>query len=456
MRAEQTSEQPAIEPPARQGTLPTAAQPPATATVTGDARESTDRRARHPRSGGTFQSLRVRNFRLFVAGQLVSGIGTWMQLVGGPWLVLELTHSGTMLGIDTGLQFLPILVFGAWGGLIADRFDNRRLQLATQVAFAALAFLLWSLVIAHVVHVWMVFVISFLTGLVTALDMPTRQSFYLEMVGREDLTNAMSLNTATFTAARIVGPAIAGILIGAFGVAPVFLINGISYVAVIGALLAMRTSELQLRERVARAKGQVRDGVRYVWSTPELRVPMLVMLAVFLFAYNFAVLLPLLALRTFHGSASTYGTMLALFGAGSLAGALLMASRAKTPNVRRLAILATALGVASVVLALAPVLSVAWAALPAVGGISTAFAITGNSTLQLTAADAMRGRVMALYTVVFLGSTPIGGPLAGWAGQHSGARLGLAAGGVIALVAGAVALGRFVTKPALREPAVAA
>jgi MFS family permease len=392
------------------------------------------------RRAGTFASLRVRNFRLFVGGQFLSGIGTWMQIVGQAWLVFQLTRSGVALGIDTALSFLPILAFGAWGGLVADRFDNRKVQVATQVAYAVVALALWVLVVTGAVQVWMVYALSFLGGIVTAIDMPTRQSFYLELVGPESLTNAMSLNTATFTAARIVGPALAGILIGAFGTAPVFLANAVSYVAVIAALLAMRTSELRTRERVPRRPGQIREGVEYVWRTLDLRLPMLVMAAVFLFAFNFSVLLPLLAVRTFGGDASTYGYLLALFGAGSLAGALAMAARSARPNPRRLAILAVALGALSVALAGAPALPVAWAVLPFLGGAGIAFAITGNSTLQLTASGEMRGRVMALYTVVFLGSTPIGGPLAGWVGQHLGPRVGLGAGGAVAVVAGLAAL----------------
>jgi len=388
----------------------------------------------------TFRSLRVRNFRLFIIGQVISASGTWMQLVAGPFLVLQLTGSGTALGIDTGLSFLPILLFGAWGGLIADRFDNRRLQIATQLAFAVPAATLWVLVITGTVEVWMVYALSFLSGCVTAVDMPTRQSFYLEMVGREDLTNAMSLNTATFTGTRIVGPAVAGVLIAWIGVGPIFLINAISYLAVVAALLRMRTSELTPRERVARRPGQIREGIRYVWRTPELRVPMLVMSVVFLFAFNYPVLLPLLAVRTFDGTAGTYGVMLALFGVGSLVGALVMASRATTPNTPRMSKLAVALGLASVAVGLAPVLSVTWVLLPLLGGAAIAFAITGNSTLQLTAAEEMRGRVMSLYTVVFLGSTPIGGPIAGVVGEHLGPRVGLVGGGVIAVLAGLAVL----------------
>ncbi|MBA3551276.1 MAG: MFS transporter [Actinobacteria bacterium] len=388
----------------------------------------------------TFQSLRVRNFRLFVAGQLLSGIGTWMQSVAAPWLVLQLTGSGVALGIDVGLTFLPILLFGAWGGVLADRFDNRRLQLLTQVAYAVLSMALWLLVITRVVEVWMVFVISFLMGVVTAVDMPTRQSFYLEMVGRNQLTNAMSLSTATFMGARMVGPALAGVLIGTVGVAPVFLINGISYLAVIVALLLMRSDELQRREPVPARRGQIREGVAYVWRTPALRLPMLLMAGVFMFAFNFAVLLPLLAVRSFGGDAGTYGNLLALFGGGSLAGALIMAARSSTPNVPRLALFAVLLGAVSLAVAAAPQLLVAGLLMPALGAIGIAFAITGNSTLQLTAADDMRGRVMALYGVIFLGSTPLGGPIAGWVGEHLGPRIGLAGGGIIAIAAGVLAV----------------
>src|SRR6266542_2870268 len=298
--------------------------------------------------GRTFRSLRVRNFRLFILGQLLSTAGTWMQAVAAPWLVLQITGSGVALGIDTALQFLPILLFGAWGGVIADRFDNRRVQIVTQVAYALLAGALWLLVATGVVRLWMVYMMSFLTGIVTAIDMPTRQSFYLEMVGPADLTNAMSLTTATFTGTRIIGPVVAGILIGVAGTAPVFLINALSYLTVVVALLAMRRTELHPREHVPRRKGQIRQGVAYVWHSAALRLPMLLMLVVFLFAFNFLVLMPLLAVRTFGGTSATYGTMLALFGFGSLAGALLMASRATRPNPRRLALLALILGVLSV------------------------------------------------------------------------------------------------------------
>ena len=370
--------------------------------------------------GRTFSSLRVRNFRLFIGGQVLSGIGTWMQWVAAPWLVLQLSGSGVALGIDTALASLPILLVGAWGGVLADRFDNRRLLLGTQVAYAALASLLFALDATDVVRVWMVYAISFGTGVVTAVDMPTRQSFYLEMVGREDLTNAMSLNTATFTGTRIVGPVIAGVMIPSVGTAPVFLVNGITYLAVVVALLAMRPDELRARERVERRGGQIREGVRYVWSEAALRRPMLLMAVVFLFSFNFAVLLPLLAVRSFDGNAGTYGGLLALMGVGSLAGALVQAGRSAGANARNLGLLGFALGALSLLLAVTPSLPYAWAVMPLVGAAGISFAITGNATLQLASAGELRGRVMALYTVIFIGSTPTGGPIAGWVGEHIG------------------------------------
>jgi MFS family permease len=399
----------------------------------------------------TFQSLRVRNFRLFIVGQLLSGVGTWMQWTAAPLLVLKLTGSGVALGIDTALAFLPILLFGAWGGVFADRFDNRRILVVTQLAFAGVALVLFGLIATNLVKVWMVYAASFASGLITAVDMPTRQSFYLEMVGTADLTNAMSLNTATFTGSRVVGPILAAVLIGAFGIAPAFLVNAASYLPVVAVLLLMRSSELRPRQRVPRSRGQIREGVRYVLADPTLRLAMGVMAAVFLFAFNYIVLLPLFAVRTFHGDAQTYGEMLAVFGVGSLAGALGMASRASRANVRLLVMWAVVFGASTVAAALSPTWPVALVLMLPLGASALAFAITANSTLQLTSADRMRGRVMALYTVVFLGSTPIGGPIAGWVGEHLGPRVGLAGGGAIALAAGLAGMAAL-RRGANREP----
>lgn len=262
------------------------------------------------------------------------------------------------------------------------------------------------------------------------------------MVGPEDLTNAMSLFTATFTGARIVGPLFAGAMIGTVGTAPVFLVNAITYLAVVVALLAMRASELHPRQRTEKARGQVREALRYVRRTPALRLPLVLMAVVFTLSFNFSVLVPLLAVRAFHGDAGTFGGLLALMGVGSLVGALAMASRSGGSTPARLAWFGIALGLTTLLLALAPSLPVAWMVTPLAGAAAIGFMITGNSTLQLHSAPGLRGRVMALYTVVFIGSTPIGGPLSGAVGEHLGPRIGLAGGAVIAVLAGLWALGR--------------
>lgn len=406
--------------------------------------------AARPRAGffdRTFRSLRVRNFRLFIGGQLLSSIGTWMQWVAAPWLVLKLTDSGVALGIDTALGALPILLFGAWGGVLADRVDNRRIQVWTQSLYAVLALVLFALDATDVVQVWHVYLLSFLTGVVGAVDMPTRQTFYLEMVGPEDLTNAMSLNTATFTGSRIVGPVIAGAMIGAVGTAPVFLVNALTYLAVVAALLSMRTSELHPRERAARTRGQVREALRYVRRTPALALPLVLMAVVFTLSFNFSVLVPLLSVRAFHGDAGTFGGLLALMGIGSLAGALVLASRSSGSTPIRLSWFSIALGLTTLLLAWAPSLSVARLVIPLTGAAAIGFMITGNSTLQLRSAEELRGRVMALYTVVFIGSTPIGGPIAGVVGEHLGPRIGLGGGAAVAVLAGLWALLRL-SRPA--------
>lgn len=389
----------------------------------------------------TFRSLGSRNFRLYFAGQLVSVTGTWMHAVAVAWLVLRLTGSGVALGVEMALAFGPMLLFGAWGGVLADRVDKRRLLIAAQMVLAVLALVLWGLTATDVVTLWMVYVVSFLGGVVNAIDNPTRQAFYVEMVGREDLPNAVSLNSAVFTGTRIVGPALAGVLITAFDVAPVFLINGLSYLAVFTGLLAMREAELRRTPPVRRGRGQLRAGVLYVWSTPELRIPLLVMAAVFTFSFNFTVLLPLMAERVFEGDAGTFGGLLSAMGLGSFAGALAAANRVRQ-GIRGLGVWGVALGLASVLVGLAPTLTLEFVLLVPLGITAITFMITGNSTLQLTAVPEMRGRVMALYSVVFLGSTPIGAPLAGWMAEWLGARWSLAFGGLVASVVGVLALSR--------------
>jgi MFS family permease len=387
----------------------------------------------------TFGSIRrSRNFRLFFIGQAISVTGTWMQMVAAAWLVLQLTHSGVALGIDTALSFGPILFLGAFGGALADRHDKRTILLGTQAAFGTLALALWALVASGVVELWMVYTLSFLQGVVTAIDQPTRQSFFAEMVEPADLPNAVTLNGAVMTGTRIVGPALAGALIAGLGMQWCFLINGISYVAVIGALLAMRVGELR-PNRATREGGAIREGLRYVWSTGELRRPLLLMSVLYLFSFNYSVLIPLFAERTFDGNAGTLGLLLSVAGVGSLVAALIMAGRPR-PGERPLAMAAVAVGIVTTLVAFAPTLHVAVIAMLAVGAASIVFFVTANSTLQLSSRPEMRGRVMALYGMVFLGTTPIGGPIAGWVGQHVSPRAGLAMGGVVALVTGVVGL----------------
>jgi MFS family permease len=387
----------------------------------------------------TFHSLgHSRNFRLFFVGQAVSVTGTWMQMVATAWLVLRITGSGVALGIDTALAFGPILLFGPLGGLLADRFDKRRILIGTQFAYGVLAIALWGLVAADVVQLWMVYGLSFLQGVVTSVDNPTRQSFYSEMVRPRDLTNAVGLNSAVMTGTRIVGPALAGVLIAGVGMEWCFLINGLSYLAVIGSLAVMDRAELR-PNRSPLGPAAIRQGLRYVWQTDGLRRPLLLMSVLFLFSFNYSVLIPLFAERTFGGNAGTLGLLLSVMGVGSLGGALVMAGRAN-PNERRLALAAIVVGVVTVLVALAPNLDLAVAGMIPLGAASVAFFITANSTLQLSARPEMRGRVMALYGMVFLGSTPFGAPVAGWIGEHFDARVGLAGGGLVALATGAIGL----------------
>jgi MFS family permease len=392
----------------------------------------------------TFHSLHTRNFRIYFIGQVVSVTGTWINATASAWLVLTITNSGFALGVNTALTFLPILLIGAFGGLMADRFDKRKILIGTQIAYAVLALTLFALVQTDVVQLWMVYALSFGAGIVTALDNPTRQSFYIELVGEKDLTNAVSLNSAVFTGTRILGPALAGLMILAGGTALCFLVDGISYIAVIGALLAMRTRDLHAQKRAEGDGAGIREGFRYVWESPELRRPLLVMTVVFTLSFNFSVLVPLLAKQTFGGTAGTFGTMSALGGLGSFIGALVMANRASArgsvPNLRRLGIFAFASGATFALTAVAPTLWWAYVSMVPLGLTIMIFIITGNSMLQLASRPELRGRVMAIYGMVFLGSTPVGAIIVGWLGEVSGARAGFALAALAAFAAGAGAL----------------
>ena len=382
--------------------------------------------------------MRVRNFRLYLFGQAVSVTGTWVQMVASAWLVLKLTGSGVALGLVTALSFLPILLFGPIGGLIADRFDKRRTLIITQSTFALLAALLAALVLSGLVQVWHVYLLSFLQGLVTTVDNPTRQSFVVEIVGDRDLTNAVSLNSAVMTGTRVVGPAVAAILIATVGIGWCFLVNAVSYAAMIRGLVVMRRHELIQRPKGGRTRGGTMRGLRYAWSTEELRVPLLLMSAVFTLSFNFSVLFPMLVKGSFQGDAGTLGTVFSMMGLGSVVGALLMAHRAQ-PEGWLLSASCVAFGFTSIAVGLSPDVRVALPFLLLAGFTSIVFMISCNTTMQLRSADHLRGRVMAIYSMVFLGTAAIGSPIAGWVAQHAGPRLALEAGGLVAIIMGAVA-----------------
>lgn len=381
-----------------------------------------------------------RNFRLFFLGQLISVSGTWVNATALAVLVLHLTDSGVALGIMSALLFLPVLLFGVLGGTIADRFDKRRILLWSNAAYAALAAIQFGVVAADVVEIWMVYVISLLNGLIYAIEPPTRQSFYVELVGERHITNAVSLNSAVFTGTRVLGGAVAGLLIDAFGLWSPFLLDTVSYVAVIVALLAMRQEELHEQRRAEPRPGLVRAGLRYVWTSAELRIPLAVMTLVYLLTFNFSVLVPLHADRTYGGSAREIGWLYAALGLGAFVGAITMANRQPTPTLRRLAAFSIAFGAFWAVEGVVPTFWTAMAAMVPAGYASMLFAITANSTLQRFTRPDMRGRVMALYTTIFLGSTAIGGPITGWSAERFGAPVAFAASGAVAVAAGLWAL----------------
>jgi MFS family permease len=364
----------------------------------------------------SFDSLSVPNYRRYFVGQVVSLSGTWMQTVAALWLVLSLTGSGVAVGLTTALQFLPMLLFGAWGGLLADRFSKRKLLMTTQALMAIPALGLFAVTLTGVVAPWMVFVAVFAMGLVNAVDNPTRQSFVIEMVGADRVVNAVSLNSVIVQSARIVGPAFAGLLIAGVGIETCFAVNVLSFGAMIYALWGMDPARLRSGPRANREPGAIRAGLRYVRATPELAIPLALMALVGTFGFNFQVILPLLARFSFGGGAGVYAALVSAMAVGSVAGALVTGSHGRT-SPRLIAGAALAFGGAALLAAAAPGMAVEIAALVLLGAASVTFAATINSSLQLAVTPHMRGRVMSLYSVVFLGSTPIGGPLAGWLSQ---------------------------------------
>lgn len=390
----------------------------------------------------SFSSLAIPNYRRYFTGQIVSVSGTWVQTVAETWLVLKLTHSGFAVGVAAALQFAPMLLAGAWGGAIADRLPKRRLLTITQLSMAVPALALFALTATGSIALWMLYLLIFARGLVLAIDNPARQSFLVELVGSDRILNAVSLNSALINSARIIGPAIAGVLITTVGVAPCFAVNAVSFLAMIVALRRMDRSELLTAPVTERAPGQVRSAVRYVRATPQLWIPLALTGVVGTFTFNFQILLPLLASFTFHGDAGVYATLTTAMGVGAILGALASGSRAR---VRPAMLVGASLAFGALVLVLsgAPSQWVAAAALVPVGAASVSFSASVNSALQLAVAPAMRGRVMALYSVVFLGSTPIGAPLMGWLASAAGPRAAFAVGGLVAVAAGLAARAAF-------------
>jgi MFS family permease len=388
-----------------------------------------------------FRALKVFNYRLWVTGALVSNIGTWMQRVAQDWLVLTvLTHnSGTAAGITTGLQFLPIVFLGPFAGLLGDRVNKRRLLLCTQTAMGLCALLLGLLVVTHTVELWHVYLLAFLLGVASAFDAPSRQAFVSEVVAKEDVPNAVALNSASFNLARLAGPGVAGLVIALFGTGPAFLINAASFAAVIFSLWRMRVAELQPVVRVPRGRGQIREGFRYIRQRPDLMMIMGLVFMVGTFGMNFQITNALMATSIFHLGPGEYGLLGSVMAVGTLAAALLAARRKR---MRMLYIVggALAFGVTVAIAAFMPSYALYALALVPVGLASLTFMNACNTTVQLTTDSAMRGRVLAVYMVVLQGGTPIGAPLVGWIATEFGARWSLGIGAVVAFASGLVAL----------------
>ncbi|MDT4916477.1 MAG: hypothetical protein QOH89_1177 [Pseudonocardiales bacterium] len=387
--------------------------------------------ARRP---GMFRSLRVRNYRLYASGQLVSLTGTWMQRVAQDWLVLSLTNSGTALGIVTALQFGPSLVLGPLGGVLADRGDKRRILLGTQSALALAALVLGVLDVAGVVQYWHVLVLATALGVISAIDMPVRQSFVIEMVGRDDLTNAVALNSTIFNSGRIIGPALAGVLISAVGTGWAFIGNAASSIAVLAGLLLMRVDELFPSTPVLRARGQLREGLRYVRARRDLMLTMILISVFGTFGLNFAITCALMAKQVFHRGASGYGLLSTSLAVGAFFGAILATRRTKRPTTLFLLGAAGAFSVGEITVGLMPNFLTTALVLVPTGLAMLCVTTAANSHVQLGVAPTMRGRVMALYLVCFMGGTPFGAPLIGWLAGVAGPRWGLIGGGLICLL----------------------
>ncbi len=405
----------------------------------------------------TFAALSIPNYRRYYAGQAISLIGTWMQMTAQSWLVFALTHSSAMLGVIVALQTLPVLVLGPYGGVIADRVDKRRMMIGLQTAMGVQALILGVLTVTGAVRVWQIGILAALLGFNNAFENPSRQSFMMELVGPEHLRNAVSLNSVLVNVARAIGPAIAGILVATVGEGVCFLANAVSFIPVVFTLTSMDTSRLATVPPMPRARGQLREGLRYIRATPALAVPLVMMAITGCLTYEFQVSLPVMADRALGVGAAGFGFMTAAMGAGAVLGGLIVAARGKI-GLRPLVVAALGFGIALAFATIAPDLPLELLALGVAGAGSIAFMSMGNSTLQLNSAPEMRGRVMSLWFVAFQGSTPIGGPLVGLTMAAIGPRAGLGLGATVALLVafgGALAIRRLAVPPAAPSGAVA-
>jgi MFS family permease len=389
---------------------------------------------------GTFRSLRSFNFRLWTVGSLVSNIGTWMQRVAQDWLVLtQLTHhDASALGIVMGLQFAPQLLFLPWTGSAADRLNQRKLLMLTQATMGVLAVVLGALTIAGVVRLWHVYVFAFLSGSAAALDAPVRQTFVAEMVGDADLPNAVALNSTSFNAAQMIGPAVAGLLIARVGIGWAFLLNGLSFAAVLISMSFFRLPELRTSARAHRTTSGFLEGLRYVWRKPDLRAILIMLFLIGTFGLNFPIFISTMAVNIFHSDARGFGLLSSIMAVGTLSGSLFAAGRQK-PSLASLLAGAGIFGLGCTLAALAPGYWWFGAALVVIGAAGLIFTNGTNSIMQLSTEPAMRGRVMALRVGIALGGTPIGAPIVGWVANHFGPRwalgVGAGAGFTAALVA---------------------
>jgi MFS family permease len=385
----------------------------------------------------TFRALAIRNYRLFATGSLVSNVGTWMQRVAQDWLILVLTDSPAALGITTGLQFLPILLFSAYAGVVGDLFPKRRVIAVTQTAMGLTAAVLGVLAVTGAVQPWHVYVLAFVFGAGTAFDGPNRQAFVSEMVGPDHLSNAVGLNSASFNLARIIGPAVAGGLIAWFGAGAaatgwVILLNAVSYAAVLASLARMRAGELMSPEPVARARGMLRDGLRYVRARSDVMLILAIVFSAGTFGLNFQMTMAIMATEVYGKGAEEYGLLGSVMAVGSLAGALFAARR--THIRQRLVIVAAVVfAVVEIVAGLMPTYLAFMLVLPLCGLSALTMITAANSYVQLAVDPQMRGRVMALYMAIFMGGTPLGAPILGWVAEVFGGRWTLIGGGLLTL-----------------------